>query len=477
MYILGQMKQKDTFDVITSMWAVITDAIAIYAGFMLATWIRFDSGWIPVRFGEPVNLYEIYCKGALVATVLCLIVFKILGLFVRPQMGSFANKIPRLVRATGIGILATIVLAFAVRNRIFDYSSGVLIISFMTVALLLVILRYIMFRVEWNASRHSRDTNQILIIGTDSVAAHLQRTLKKEVMLRAKVAGFLRTNASEPDKEIQPEQIKGKIEDIEALIDKHPVDQIILTDSGLGHKRIVDLIMLCDRNLITFNMVPDLFRIITSSMDMQSLNDIPLLGMSKWPLDLFWNRTLKRAEDVAGAIVGLIIATPVIGIASIFIKSSSPGPAFYRQERCGENGKVFNLYKLRTMPVDAEKESGPVWTVENDPRRTKIGTFLRQYNLDELPQLWNVLTGEMSLVGPRPERPHFVEKFKEDVGRYMWRHVSKPGMTGWAQVNGLRGNTSIEERIKYDLYYLENWSLALDFKIILRTVFARENAY
>ncbi|OGV65749.1 MAG: undecaprenyl-phosphate glucose phosphotransferase [Lentisphaerae bacterium RIFOXYA12_FULL_48_11] len=471
------MKQKDTFDVITSMWAVITDAIAIYAGFMLATWIRFDSGWIPVRFGEPVNLYEIYCKGALVATVLCLIVFKILGLFVRPQMGSFANKIPRLVRATGIGILATIVLAFAVRNRIFDYSSGVLIISFMTVALLLVILRYIMFRVEWNASRHSRDTNQILIIGTDSVAAHLQRTLKKEVMLRAKVAGFLRTNASEPDKEIQPEQIKGKIEDIEALIDKHPVDQIILTDSGLGHKRIVDLIMLCDRNLITFNMVPDLFRIITSSMDMQSLNDIPLLGMSKWPLDLFWNRTLKRAEDVAGAIVGLIIATPVIGIASIFIKSSSPGPAFYRQERCGENGKVFNLYKLRTMPVDAEKESGPVWTVENDPRRTKIGTFLRQYNLDELPQLWNVLTGEMSLVGPRPERPHFVEKFKEDVGRYMWRHVSKPGMTGWAQVNGLRGNTSIEERIKYDLYYLENWSLALDFKIILRTVFARENAY
>ena len=477
MYILPQMKQKDTFDVITSIWAVITDAITIYTGFMLATWIRFDSGWIRVRFGEPANLYAIYAKGALVATVLCLIVFKILGLFVRPQMGSFANKIPRLVRATGIGILATIVLAFAVRNTIFDYSSGVLIISLMTVSLLLVIGRYIMFRIEWNMSRHSSDTNQILIIGTDSVAAHLQRTLKKEVMLRAKVTGFLRTDASEPDKEIKTEQIIGKVENIEELVEKNPVDQIILTDSSMGHQRIVDLILLCDRNLITFNMVPDLFRIMTSSMDMQSLNDIPLLGMGKWPLDLFWNRVLKRAEDVAGAIVGLIIAAPVIGIASGLIKSSSPGPVFYRQERCGENGKVFDLYKLRTMPVDAEKESGPVWTVENDPRRTKIGTFLRQYNLDELPQLWNVLTGDMSLIGPRPERPHFVEKFKEDVGRYMWRHVSKPGMTGWAQVNGLRGNTSIEERIKYDLYYLENWSLALDLKIILRTIFARENAY
>lgn len=471
------MKQRDTFDVIASIWAVITDAIAIFAGFMLATWIRFDSGWISVKFGEPVNLYVIYAQGALVATVLCLIVFKVLGLFVRPQMGSFANKIPRLVRATGIGILATIVLAFAVRNRIFDYSSGVLIISFITVSLLLVIGRYIMFRIEWNMSRHSNDTNQVLIIGTDSVAAHLQRTLKKEVMLRARVTGFMRTDASEPDKEIQPEKIMGKIEDIEVFVEKNPVDQIILTDSSLGHKRIVDLIMLCDRNMITFNMVPDLFRIMTSSMDMQSLNDIPLLGMSKWPLDLFWNRALKRAEDIAGAIAGIVIAIPVIGIASVFVKRSSPGPVFYRQERCGENGEVFNLYKLRTMPVDAEKESGPVWTVENDPRRTRIGAFLRQYNLDELPQLWNVLVGDMSLVGPRPERPHFVEKFKEDVGRYMWRHVSKPGMTGWAQVNGLRGNTSIEERIKYDLYYLENWSLALDFKIILRTIFARENAY
>jgi exopolysaccharide biosynthesis polyprenyl glycosylphosphotransferase len=212
-------------------------------------------------------------------------------------------------------------------------------------------------------------------------------------------------------------------------------------------------------------------------MDMQSLNDIPLLGIGKWPLDLFWNRVLKRAEDIIVSAVGLVVSSPVIAVAAIFIKKSSPGPVFYKQERCGEDNKAFNLYKLRTMPVEAEKETGPVWTVEDDPRCTSACSFLRRHNLDELPQLWNVLTGDMSIVGPRPERPHFVEKFKANVGRYMLRHVSKPGMTGWAQVNGLRGNTSIEERIKYDLYYLENWSLAFDLKIMLRTFFAKENAY
>jgi len=471
------MRKKDTFDVMFSTWAVTADACAIFAGFMLATWIRFKSGLMSVPLGEPPDLFTIYAKGALAATLLCLIVFRVLDLFVRPQMGSFANKIPKLVRATGIGILASTVFAFAIRNRIFDYSSAVLAISFLTVSFLIVLERYAMFRTEWNTSRHSPERNNVLILGTDSLAAHIHRTLKKEVMLRSQVIGFMHTDAREPDNQIKPELIRGRIEDIDDFITKNPVNQIILTDSSLGHDRIVDLIMLCDRNLMTFNMVPDLFRIMTSSMDMQSLNDIPLLGIARWPLDLFWNRLLKRAEDIIGAAVALVLAAPAIAIAALFIKRSSPGPILYVQERCGEDGKVFNLYKLRTMPVDAEKESGPVWTVENDPRRTKVGAFLRKYNLDELPQLWNVLAGDMSLVGPRPERPHFVEKFKEDVGRYMWRHISKPGLTGWAQINGLRGNTSIEERIKHDLYYLENWSLAFDFKILLRTVFARENAY
>jgi exopolysaccharide biosynthesis polyprenyl glycosylphosphotransferase len=240
---------------------------------------------------------------------------------------------------------------------------------------------------------------------------------------------------------------------------------------------MMDILLLCERHLIAFNMVPDLFHVLTTSMDVQSLDDIPLLGLGRWPLDHFWNRALKRACDVAGAAVGLVVAAPVMLAAAAAIKRDSPGPIFYHQERCGEKGRTFRLHKLRTMAADAESRTGPVFAAEDDPRRTRVGGFLRRYNLDELPQLWNVLRGEMSLVGPRPERPHFVEQFKEEISRYMWRHVSKPGLTGWAQVNGLRGNTSIEERVKYDLYYLEHWSLAFDLKILLRTAFARENAY
>jgi len=261
------------------------------------------------------------------------------------------------------------------------------------------------------------------------------------------------------------------------FIAENKVDQIILADPHLDRDRIVEIILLCEKNLITFNMVPDLFRVLTSSMDVQSLDDIPLLGIGRWPLDVFWNRLAKRLEDLVGSSVGLFLTAPLIAVVALIIKRTSPGPVFYGQARCGESGRCFTLYKLRTMRVDAERETGPVFTVEDDPRTTNIGAFLRRWNLDELPQLWNVVKGEMSLVGPRPERPHFVEKFKEDIGHYMWRHVSKPGMTGWAQIGGLRGNTSIEERIKYDLYYLENWSLAFDFKILMKSLFARKNAY
>ena len=226
-----------------------------------------------------------------------------------------------------------------------------------------------------------------------------------------------------------------------------------------------------------FQLVPDVFRLLTSSVEVQNVNGITLLGVGRWPLDRIWNRMVKRLEDIVGSTLCLPVAALMIAIAAVFIKRSSPGPIFYRQQRCGEGGKIFTLYKLRSMPVDAEADSGPVMTTEEDPRPTRVGRILRQYNIDELPQLWNVFKGEMSLVGPRPERPHFVEQFKESIGQYMWRHVYKPGMTGWAQVNGLRGKTSIENRIKHDLFYLENWSLAFDVKILLRTLCTRENAY
>jgi len=473
---MAGMRTRDTSDVLLSLVAVIGDGLAVLGGFMLATWVRFDSGWLSVAVPPPSNYHHQYAWGAVVAALVFLVVFRSEHLFVRPQVGSFTGKIPRLVRCCGVGVLLCAVIAFALQNEV-DFARLVIGIALFTTTGLVLLERWILFRIEWNLARHTERKARVLILGTDAVAAHLRRSIEKEPMLRSKVIGFLRTSLAPACEDLEPGIIQGSLEELGALIGTGTIDRIILTDSSLGHERIVQILLLCERNLIEFQMVPDLFRVMTSSMDVQSLDDIPLLGVSKWPLDFFWNRLLKRIEDIVGAVVGLLFAAPVIAVAALVIKRTSPGPVFFSQERCGEHGRAFMLFKLRTMCVDAEAETGPVWARENDARRTPVGAFLRAHNIDELPQFWNVLKGDMSLVGPRPERPHFVEKFKADIGRYMWRHVSKPGLTGWAQVNGLRGDTSLDERIKYDLYYLENWSLAFDFKILMRTLSARENAY
>jgi exopolysaccharide biosynthesis polyprenyl glycosylphosphotransferase len=464
-------------DALASGLAVLVDAFAIFGGFLAATWLRFESGLIALD-SMPPRLYFMYGWGAAITTIIFLFIYRTLGLYVRPQQGHFPGRIPRLIRATGIGILITTALAFAIRPDDFPpFSRLTIALAGGLILILVIVERGILFLLEIHLARRGTNPKRILIIGTDLVAAHLKRGLEADPRLRSSVTGFIETGSGETVPEISSDRIRGSLSQLDTILDTHPADQIILTDSTIGHQRILEIILAAERNMITFNMVPDIFRIMTGSMDMQTVDDIPLLGVSRWPLDTFWNQRLKRAEDVCGALGGLILMAPLFAVLALLIKRSSPGPVFYRQKRCGENGREFTIYKFRTMRRDAEKETGPVWAVENDPRRTTFGAFLRRTNIDELPQLWNVLRGDMSLIGPRPERPHFVEKFKDDIDRYIWRHASKPGMTGWAQVNGLRGNTSITERIKYDLYYLENWSLSLDFKILIRTFSASKNAY
>jgi len=471
------MRVRDTSDVLASCAAIIGDALAVFLGFMLATWIRFDSGLIPLFHDRPpINLYGMYAQGALVGAFLFLLIFQSLGLYVRPQIGTFGDKIPRLVHGVLLGLLVAVALAFVLRTEP-PFSRMTVLVSVATVLLLVLAERYALFRWELHLARHRGVVNRVAIVGADAIAARLKKALKQEPRLGARVVAFFQTRAGEAHPDIPRELIKGTLDDLRAFIESNQADQVILTDTTIDHARTIELILLCEQSLVTFTLVPDLLYVMTGRVDMQTINDIPLLGVSRWPLDNFWNRLIKRAEDVLGALFGLILASPLLLVLAILVKRDSPGSVFYRQERCGESGRPFHLIKFRTMVTDAEAGTGPVWAVENDPRRTRIGAFLRRRNLDELPQLWNVLKGEMSLVGPRPERPCFVEQFKEEISRYMWRHASKPGLTGWAQVSGLRGNTDIRERIKYDLYYLENWSLAFDFKILVKTLFSRENAY
>jgi exopolysaccharide biosynthesis polyprenyl glycosylphosphotransferase len=469
-------RKKDTTDYILSVSAVLIDAIFIFAGFMLAVWIRFDSGLISIKVPPLPNYYVQYAYFGGLVTVIYLLVFKTLLLYQRPQTGVFVVKIPRYVRGVLLGTLFAAVLGFALQNTL-NISRIVIGLSTFIILFVLILEKYIVYRVEWNIARHSKEKFNVLILGTDKMAAKIQYTLHKEPMLRLKVIGFLTTSGIAVSDAISEDLFLGSVDDIDEVIGKYNVKRIILADTNYGHENIVELVNKCEQNMIVFNMLPDLFGLMSSPMDVNTLNDIPLLGLKDLPLDSIVNRFLKRFEDIFCSFFGMIVTAPIILVFAVLIKKSSKGPAFYRQERCGKEGEVFILYKLRTMKHEEQDEACPTFTKENDERVTGCGAFMRHNNIDELPQLWNVLKGDMSLVGPRPERPYFVDQFKGSINRYMRRHVYKPGLTGWAQINGLRGDTSIDERLKYDLYYLENWSLALDFKIILKSFSAVENAY
>ena len=468
------MHRRSTFDVLTSLLAVLTDALAVYIGLMLAVWIRFFSGWVPLAEQLPPML--LYWQGAGFAALVFVLIFAALGLYARPQLGSFGDKVPRLMRAIFWSIGLAMILAFALRTDP-PFSRLATGISLITVAFLVLLERYILFRLELHWAKQQPIKNFITILGTGETAARLKRALEQDPRLRSRVTAFVTMPDEATDDAIDATLIVGGMDQFQPYLQSGATNHVILAQMTVRREEMVDIIVQCERAMVTFHLVPDLFRILTDRVDIFSVDGIPLLGMGKWPLDYFGNRVLKRTADLVGAMVGLLLSGPLILFLAALVKQSSPGPAFYRQERCGESGQPFTIFKLRTMPMDAEDATGPVWAQPDDPRRTRLGSFMRTYNLDELPQFWNVLKGDMSLVGPRPERPHFVEQFKEDIGSYMWRHIYKPGMTGWAQVNGLRGNTSIEERIKYDLYYLENWSMSLDLKILIKTFFTSENAY
>jgi len=274
--------------------------------------------------------------------------------------------------------------------------------------------------------------------------------------------------------------ILGSQADLARILAEHQVSDVVIALPEATHDQLLDIISVCETHHASVRIFPDLFQIIASELTIGDLDGLPLLAVRDVALR-GWRLSLKRAMDIVVSAVGLTVLSPFMLLTALLIKLTSKGPVFYAQERVGLDGKPFAMLKFRSMRVGAEDDTGPVWASQDDPRRTPLGAFLRKTSIDELPQLINVLLGDMSLVGPRPERPVFVEQFKQVVPRYMERHQEKAGMTGWAQVNGLRGDTSIVERTKYDLYYIENWSLLFDIKILLRTALnafrGNRNAY
>ena len=326
-----------------------------------------------------------------------------------------------------------------------------------------------------SARRRSIVRDNLLIIGTGRIARDITKRISDNPDLGYNIVGVV-TGQVKPKGHVSGVPVIGLYQDLPVIIDDYGVEQAIIALPDAKRAEIVELVTLCQRGRVDIKVYPDIFAYMAGDLNVDDLGGTPLLTVRDIALR-GWRLSLKRGLDFVGSLFGLIFLSPVMLLIAALIRLESRGPVFYTQIRMGLDGRPFPVIKFRSMRIDAEV-SGPGWTVQNDPRVTRMGRFLRKNELDELPQLINVLLGQMSLVGPRPERPVYVNQFREQIPRYMERHREKAGMTGWAQVNGLRGDTSIAARTSYDLWYVENWSLWLDIKIILRTiwlVFSRRN--
>jgi Undecaprenyl-phosphate glucose phosphotransferase len=320
---------------------------------------------------------------------------------------------------------------------------------------------------------------RILVAGSGELARLVVDKILEHRELGYQVVGFVDDRARGDHLGYRGLPLLGTLDEAEEIITREQVDHLYVALPPEQHVRMLALLDSTTREIVDVKVVPDLLQVIALRARLEDLDGIPVINVNDVPLQGF-NSALKRATDVAISTVALLILAVPIAILAVLVKLTSRGDVFYRQERMGLTGRSFTILKFRSMYDDAERYTGPVWATADDPRVTPLGRFLRRSNLDELPQLWNVLKGDMSIVGPRPERPHFVEQFKHRIPQYMLRHKVKAGLTGWAQVNGWRGNTPLEKRIEYDLYYIENWSVRLDLKIMWLTLvrgFFHKHAY
>ena len=450
----------------------------INLAFLFSYWLRFHTGIIPAPYGRPG--IEDYIRPLPIITVLIIFIIRSFNLYATRRRLAIIDEFFIIVKAMTAGLFVLMAATFIYRE--FTYSRMMLFTCWINLIVFIFLARFAINRIRFFIRSINKDFSKLLVIGTGPTAGRLISHIANDPHWNYKVIGAVSVKEEASKPAIKDVPVLGSLDEIEAVLQKTDAEEVILTVPSLERSKITSIIFECEKRMINFHLVADILGMITSQVDMENVDGIPLMGLKESPLALYYNRFMKRIIDIVGSLAGIVMCLPVFITIAIAIKLSSRGPVFYLQKRIGEDKKRFAIIKFRTMIDKAEKQTGAVWAVKNDPRRTKIGAFLRRHNLDELPQLFNVLTGQMSLVGPRPERPKFVGKFKEDIPRYMARHRIKSGITGWAQANGLRGDTSIEERTKYDLYYIENWSFMLDIKILLMSVFqtlfkGSENAY
>ncbi len=422
--------------------------------------------------------FEEYRYAVAVVLLVSAFCYRASGLYLPRREGTLMSEVIDVCKACFLSVL--VLLAVSVFYRGFETSRSFMVTYAISVSAVLSFGHLVLRMVLREMRQRGKNLRYVLVAGAGRLGQEVQDRILGNRWMGLHLVGFADDDDERQGKEVRGVPVLGRLADVPELIERNRIDQVICALPYEEHHKLKDLLDGLSQEVVDVRIVPDLFfSMIALNPSLGDLDGMPIVSLREGPMH-GWNKLLKRATDVGFSLLALVLTSPLLVAIAAAVKLGSPGPVFYRQKRMSLDGRVFDMLKFRTMKVDAERETGPVWAKANDDRRTGIGTFLRRTSMDELPQFWNVLKGEMSIVGPRPERPEFIREFRTTVPRYMLRHKIKAGITGWAQVNGWRGDTSLQKRIQYDLYYIEHWSLWFDLRIMALTVvrgLVHKNAY
>ena len=459
---------------------VLLDALVTLAAYALAWFIQIGSGWNVTR-DNVVNMNRTYVLAAVLIVPLYLVLYGSFHLYSPKRVLGRRREFANILKANIIGLFViTMTLFLGSKNDYLYNFSRTMVALFFVINVAAETAERAAIRLTLRTMR-SKGYNQkhILLVGYSRAAEAFIDRVANNPEWGYQVRGILDENR-EWGTEYRGVKVIGTPRDLKDILELNTLDEIAITLSLNEYKNLEEIVAACEKSGVHTKFIPDYNNIIPTIPQMEDLQGLPIINIRRVPLTNMFNATIKRIVDIFGALVAIVIFSPLMLATVALIKLTSPGPIIFSQERVGLHNRPFKMYKFRSMEVQNPSSEKSKWTTPNDPRVTSVGRFIRKTSIDEMPQFFNILKGDMSLVGPRPERPFFVERFKEEIPRYMVKHQVRPGLTGWAQVNGYRGDTSITKRIEHDLYYIENWTLGFDFKILFLTIFKgfiNKNAY
>jgi exopolysaccharide biosynthesis polyprenyl glycosylphosphotransferase len=458
--------------------AFLGDTVVIFSALALVAWVHSEMGWGGGSLVAQSTAFHWtdYGRHIVFGSVLFSLLLINFRMYSMPRMLHLRPVLSTVMKASLVWLLAYVSMDF-----LLHFDQGVnhfyVCAAFFTATFGLMGWRGLLHHFIARSLAVGRLRQRILFVGWSEHAAAFIDAITGDREHLYEVAGCVPSPQGRYS-QTPPARLRklGDYGDLRGLLHRHRVDMVLVADMSAVNGELVGLASLCEKELVEFKVIPSCFQVFVSGLSLESVSGIPVLGVSRLPLDNPLNLVLKEIVDVVGAAFGLLISLPIIAIFALLVYRESPGPVFYTQRRLGRHGQPFSILKIRSMRLDAERDGKPGWSVKDDPRRLRIGAFMRRWNIDELPQFWNVLKGDMSLVGPRPERLEMTVNFKEEIPHYNARHSVKPGLTGWAQVNGLRGDTDLCERIRYDINYIERANILWDIQIMFMTLLRQKNA-